>query len=230
LPAELRCPSGPRRPCRSRRGPPGASPARSEERAGLGAAPPPTDLGPASHPGTRPPGGRSQPDFTAPTPPLRHTTGKRATRTVRSALLEANVEAVLEGITDEAEGGDGDHDDRERRIDLPPVAVCPSLPLSAASPPTRGARPSERREGPRKSGGPLNEYPGGVLLSQGDSPQVPSALVGLTSVFGMGTGVSPPPWPPENLGSARTAGPADDLTALEPFIASTNIEPKPSTD
>jgi len=34
--------------------------------------------------------------------------------------------------------------------------------------------------------------PGNDLLSQGLSPQVPSALEGLTSVFGMGTGVSPP--------------------------------------
>src|SRR5205814_5441733 len=38
---------------------------------------------------------------------------------------------------------------------------------------------------------------GGDLLSQGVSPQVPSALAGLTSVFGMGTGVTPPLWPPE---------------------------------
>ena len=38
---------------------------------------------------------------------------------------------------------------------------------------------------------------GGVLLSQGVYPQVPSALAGLTAVFGMGTGVSPPLWPPE---------------------------------
>ena len=34
---------------------------------------------------------------------------------------------------------------------------------------------------------------GGVLLSQGVYSQVPSALAGLTSVFGMGTGVTPPP-------------------------------------
>ena len=33
---------------------------------------------------------------------------------------------------------------------------------------------------------------GGVLLSQGVPPQVPSALAVFTSVFGMGTGVSPP--------------------------------------
>ena len=48
--------------------------------------------------------------------------------------------------------------------------------------------------------GPLFfENSGGDLLSQGVSPQVPSARVGLTAVFGMGTGVSPPPWPPETL-------------------------------
>ena len=44
--------------------------------------------------------------------------------------------------------------------------------------------------------------PGDDLLSQGASPQVPSARAGLTAVFGMGTGVSPPPWPPETLRSA----------------------------
>jgi hypothetical protein len=44
-----------------------------------------------------------------------------------------------------------------------------------------------------------HDYSGGVLLSQGATPQVPSALAGLTSVFGMGTGVTPPPWPPENI-------------------------------
>ncbi len=38
---------------------------------------------------------------------------------------------------------------------------------------------------------------GSVLLSQGISPQVPSALRGLTSVFGMGTGVTLSLWPPE---------------------------------
>ena len=37
---------------------------------------------------------------------------------------------------------------------------------------------------------------GGVLLSHAVSRAVPSALVGLTSGFGMGPGVSPPLWPP----------------------------------
>src|SRR5690606_4682504 len=41
--------------------------------------------------------------------------------------------------------------------------------------------------------------PGDVLLSQGLSPQVPSALEGLTSVFGMGTGGSPPPSSPDPI-------------------------------
>ena len=47
---------------------------------------------------------------------------------------------------------------------------------------------------------------GGVLLSQGLSTQVPSALEGLTSVFGMGTGVTPPPWPPKSVAKWSAAG------------------------
>jgi hypothetical protein len=38
--------------------------------------------------------------------------------------------------------------------------------------------------------GPLKERTGGDLLSQGVAPQVPSALKGLTALFGMGRGVS----------------------------------------
>ncbi len=40
---------------------------------------------------------------------------------------------------------------------------------------------------------------GSDLLSQDPAVQVPSALVGLTAVFGMGTGVAPPPLPPDWL-------------------------------
>ena len=40
---------------------------------------------------------------------------------------------------------------------------------------------------------------GDVLLSQGASPQVPSALTGLTSVFGMGTGVTLSLWSPKMM-------------------------------
>ena len=39
-------------------------------------------------------------------------------------------------------------------------------------------------------------YPGNDLLSHSVTRAVPSALEGLTSVFGMGTGVTPPPWSP----------------------------------
>src|SRR5690606_21174396 len=40
---------------------------------------------------------------------------------------------------------------------------------------------------------------GGVVLSHPVSRAVPSALRGLTTVFGMGTGGSPAPWPPATL-------------------------------
>ena len=46
-------------------------------------------------------------------------------------------------------------------------------------------------------GGPRVEKTGGVLLSQALAGQVPSALRGLTALFGMGRGVSPSPRPPE---------------------------------
>ena len=41
--------------------------------------------------------------------------------------------------------------------------------------------------------------PGAVLLSHPRQGAVPSAMEGLASVFGMGTGVSPPPYVPEFL-------------------------------
>ncbi len=44
---------------------------------------------------------------------------------------------------------------------------------------------------------PLTKLPGSDLLSQGIAPQVPSALVSFTSVFGMGTGGSSPLSPPD---------------------------------
>ncbi len=45
---------------------------------------------------------------------------------------------------------------------------------------------------------------GGDLLSRGPAAQVPSALAGLTSVFGMGTGGTLPPWPPKLFECRRT--------------------------
>ena len=46
--------------------------------------------------------------------------------------------------------------------------------------------------------GPGEKGSGGVLLSHTDDRAVPSALEGLTSEFGMGSGVAPPAMPPEN--------------------------------
>ena len=45
----------------------------------------------------------------------------------------------------------------------------------------------------------VKNYSGDDLLSQERELQVPSALEGLTAVFGMGTGVPPPVSPPETL-------------------------------
>ena len=83
-------------------------------------------------------------------------------------------------------GGDGG---RARGTTLPAVVL----------------RQNRARTRLRTPGGALSSRnPGGVLLSQGVSSQVPSALEGLTAVFGMGTGVPPPLLPPETL--SRDAG------------------------
>jgi hypothetical protein len=47
--------------------------------------------------------------------------------------------------------------------------------------------------------GGLKTNPGDFLLSHRVSPAVPSALRGLTSLFGMGRGGSPSLWSPETL-------------------------------
>jgi hypothetical protein len=114
----------------------------------------------------------------------------------------------------------------------PPRALPRSLPprefrgSGTASSPDRvaertypTARDRCRRRGPRKQRwrprtGAISKNPGDDLLSQGVSPQVPSALAVFTSVFGMGTGVSPPLSPPETNQIVRVP--------LEHSIASTN--------
>ena len=45
--------------------------------------------------------------------------------------------------------------------------------------------------------------PGSDLLSQGDSPQLPLARKSLTAVFGMGTGVTSSPLPPDYVSVCR---------------------------
>ena len=83
---------------------------------------------------------------------------------------------------------------------------CPCYDRSDGDPPERTPhveavrrRDPENDEERQPCGAALfvQMNPGDVLLSQGITPQVPSALRGLTSVFGMGTGVTLSPWSPE---------------------------------
>jgi hypothetical protein len=62
----------------------------------------------------------------------------------------------------------------------------------------RGRKREERTAGRPGQCVPRSKS-GDVLLSQGISPQVPSALTGLTSVFGMGTGVTLSLWSPKSV-------------------------------
>ena len=64
----------------------------------------------------------------------------------------------------------------------------------------------KKKTAPRYHKGPLHFNPGGDLLSHPVSRAVPSALEGLTSLFGMGRGVSPPPMPPETRTARRFNG------------------------
>src|ERR1700693_5040903 len=58
---------------------------------------------------------------------------------------------------------------------------------------------------------------GNDLLSHRVTPTVPSALEGLTTVFGMGTGVSPPPWSPNFCSLASSASPGAEALDLASF-------------
>ena len=62
----------------------------------------------------------------------------------------------------------------------------------------RWAENGESPTGLLVQAGLSREKSGDVLLSQGVYPQVPSALTGLTSVFGMGTGVTLSLWSPKS--------------------------------
>ncbi len=80
----------------------------------------------------------------------------------------------------------------------------------------------KRREGhPRSGDDRLVRRFGGVLLSQGVYPQVPSALTGLTAVFGMGTGVTLSLWPPKSVVNESTPKTVEQARA---------VQSKPSAD
>ena len=76
----------------------------------------------------------------------------------------------------------------------PRPSVIPSFSHSVSRAP---AVPARHERGGTVERPLVQRNPGGDLLSQGVSPQVPSARAVFTSVFGMGTGVSPPRLPPE---------------------------------
>ena len=59
------------------------------------------------------------------------------------------------------------------------------------------------RETSHPHGGWGKKNCGSVLLSQHIVALVPSTLAGLTSEFGMGSGVAPPVWPPQNKTAIR---------------------------
>src|SRR5881628_3439454 len=74
------------------------------------------------------------------------------------------------------------------------LASCVKLSRSQAT-----KKPAD----PKTSG--LLIKPGSVLLSHSLTAAVSSALEDLTSVFEMGTGVTPPAWPPGTLSVSREA-------------------------
>ena len=77
-----------------------------------------------------------------------------------------------------------------RRLEERSSAMARPYPAPATGDPSAPpvTRQNAKRTPPKR--GPLQSKSGGDLLSQGESTQVPSALSGLTSVFGMGTGVT----------------------------------------
>ena len=86
------------------------------------------------------------------------------------------------------------------RVPPPPLLIpLPSLvPLPNASLPLSPLPKTTKKEKPEDFSSKLLYLDSGnVLLSRAVSSQVPSALKGLTSVFGMGTGGTPSPLPPE---------------------------------
>ncbi len=62
----------------------------------------------------------------------------------------------------------------------------------------RTPQPLDQKKEARQIRRASQESPGNVLLSHAVAHAVPSALKGLTTVFGMGTGVAPSLWSPGN--------------------------------
>src|SRR5215211_5826175 len=96
----------------------------------------------------------------------------------------------------------GAHDGSPRA--MRPARGSDNDPVPAARPALAGpGRAPQNDEEPPEGGSSLRSN-GGDLLSQGRESQVPSALRGLTALFGMGRGVSPSLWPPKSCETARS--------------------------
>src|SRR3954466_10701593 len=84
-------------------------------------------------------------------------------------------------------------------------------PARPGADPAQTGRRSGTNTGATRTGRPPGrpvKLIGGDLLSQAREGQVPSALRGLTALFGMGRGVSPSPKPPENGEKPSSGGPS----------------------
>ena len=90
-------------------------------------------------------------------------------------------------------------------------------------------RRQQRRRAARRRRLDRSEKTGGVLLSQALASQVPSALRGLTALFGMGRGVSPSLKPPENGERPRPSTVLQNCTAATAGITCLMAEKNPSS-
>ena len=97
------------------------------------------------------------------------------------------------------------------------------LAIRKRAPPPRGCRGPRRANAPRWSA---------TSCSPTDYSAVPSALGGLTSGFGMGPGVPPPPWSLTNEGHSVVRGrvPPGALGAAQRSECSTEGRPTATTE
>src|SRR5581483_9414161 len=157
--------------------PPGAAPAGTVLAGGVGRRPPPPIIGraPARAGPTRSGAGRP-----------------RRPRPARAGATRSGTARPRPARPPFASGPRRGSGQATIRAPLGVARLAPAVAHWVSSSASEPAYVVRTRESPAEAG--LSQVnPGGELLSQGAPPQVPSAQVGLTAVFEMGTGVSPPP-------------------------------------
>jgi hypothetical protein len=151
---------------------------------------------------------------------------RRSARHVLHALPFDRLDAVVaeRGRGEQA----GEHErsrDRSRRFQSRPHVDWDEGPAGmfhgALADLAPGMDPVPKREGP-PCGGPSREKTGGDLLSREVALRVPSALAGLTSLFGMGRGVSPPLLPPETMRLSSRVLPAHPQNSIATLLRCSN--------